>query len=52
MKLNNDLISIMDWASQWLVTINPSKTESIILPNKQVKPYDPYLFYEGKKILR
>ena len=40
----------MDWASQWLVTINPTKTESIIFSNKRIKPYHPHLFYEGKKI--
>ena len=50
MKLNNDPISIMDCASQWLVTINPTKTESIIFSNKWIKPYHSYLFYEGKKI--
>ena len=49
-KLNNDFISVMDWASQWLVTINPTKTESIIFSNKRIKPYHPYLFYEGKNI--
>ena len=49
-KLNNDLTSIKDWASQWLVTINPTKTESIIFSTKRIKPYHPDLFYEGKKI--
>ena len=27
-KLNNDLSEIKDWARKWLVTINPSKTDS------------------------
>jgi hypothetical protein len=49
-KLNNDLTSIKEWASQWLVTINPTKTESIIFSTKRIKPYHPDLFYEGKKI--
>jgi hypothetical protein len=49
-KLNNDLTSIKDWASQWLITINPTKTESIIFSTKRIKPYHPDLFYEGKKI--
>ena len=29
-KLNNDLNKINEWARQWLVTINPNKTESMI----------------------
>jgi hypothetical protein len=49
-KLNNDLTSIKDWVSQWLVTINPIKTESIVFSTKRIKPYHPDLFYEGKKI--
>jgi hypothetical protein len=49
-KLNNDLTSIKDWTSQWLVTINPTKTESIVFSTKRIKSYHPDLFYEGKKI--
>ena len=32
-KLNSDLQKINEWAQRWLVTINPTKTESVIFFN-------------------
>ena len=29
-KLNHDLRSISDWAKQWLVTMNETKTKAIV----------------------
>jgi hypothetical protein len=42
-KLNGDLNVISDWASRWLVTMNPKKTENIIFSCKLVKPLHPTL---------
>lgn len=38
---NADLAKINLWATKWLVTFNPTKTESIIFSRKQNKPYHP-----------
>jgi hypothetical protein len=46
-KLNNDLNKINEWARQWLVTINPNKTESMIFSVKKFKPHHPDLFFDG-----
>ena len=40
-KLNADLSRIDMWASLWLVTFNPSKSESLIFSRKVNKPYHP-----------
>ena len=40
-KLNADLSRIDMWASMWLVTFNPSKSESLIFSRKVNKPYHP-----------
>ena len=50
-KLNNDLKKINDWAHQWLVTINPDKTESMIFSVKKLKVHHPDLFYGDKRIV-
>ena len=34
-KLNADLSKINNWATRWLVTFNPSKTESMIISRKR-----------------
>ena len=41
--LNSDLSRIHRWASQWLVTFNPSKSESLLFSRKINKPYHPPL---------
>ena len=40
-KLNADLSRIDMWASMWLVTFNPSKSESLMFSIKVNKPYHP-----------
>jgi hypothetical protein len=39
--LNSDIVKIMNWADTWLVTFNPTKTESLIISRKQIKPIHP-----------
>ena len=41
--LNADLAKIHLWASRWLVSFNPSKSESMTLSRKQNKPLHPPL---------
>ena len=43
-KLNADLSRIDMWASTWLVTFNPSKSESLIFSRKVNKPYHPPIY--------
>ena len=40
-QLNSDLAKIHLWANKWLVSFNPSKSESIIFSRKQIKPFHP-----------
>ena len=40
-KLNHDLTSISVWAKRWLVTMNESKTKSIVFSAKREKPLHP-----------
>ena len=42
--LNNDLDTIHNWSKTWLVTFNPSKTESMLFSKKRIKPLHPPLF--------
>ena len=35
--LNKDLELIQRWATKWLVTINPSKTESMTFSSKWIR---------------
>ena len=44
--LNSDLFKIYRWATDWLVSFNPSKSESLIFSRKVNKPYHPPIFYE------
>ena len=48
--LNADLAKIHAWASKWLVTFNPSKSESIILSRKTNKPLHPPLIMDQQVI--
>ena len=41
--LNADLTKLHNWASKWLVTFNPSKSESIIFSRKHKRPIHPPL---------
>ena len=49
-KLNSDLTNISKWTRNWLVTINPNKTEAMIFSTKRDKPVHPALYYEGNEI--
>ncbi len=42
-QLNNDLRTIHQWSLDWLVTFNPSKTETMIFSRKRNKPAHPNL---------
>ena len=41
--LNNDLETIHRWAETWLVTFNPSKSESLLVSRKNIKLAHPPL---------
>ena len=43
LMLNNDLASISSWANQWLVTMNETKTKSMVFSLKRDKPDHPSL---------
>ena len=42
-QLNSDLAKIHSWAKKWLVTFNPSKSESVVFSRKRNKPNHPPL---------
>ena len=42
--LNNDLSRIHEWAKKWLVSFNPSKTESLTISKKINQPIHPPLY--------
>ena len=48
--LNDDLKKISDWAKLWLVTYNPPKNESLVVPRKVNKPVHPPLFMQNQQI--
>ena len=50
-KLNSDLQKVHDWATQWLVTFNPLKSEAIIFSRKRAKPYHPPVLMENQPII-
>ena len=47
--LNNDLDKISQWAAKWLVTFNPSKTESLLISRKTNKDRHPPIFMQNHK---
>ena len=49
-QLNSDLSKIHQWATKWLVTFNPSKSESIIFSRKRKKPNHPNLVMDQQSI--
>ena len=49
--LNSDLSQIYTWASNWLVTFNPSKTESLLFSRKLFKPLHPTLYMNQQDII-
>ena len=48
--LTSDIDKIQQWANKWLVTFNPSKTESMIITRKTNKPYHPPLNMYNEQI--
>lgn len=49
-QLNSDLLKIHHWATKWLVTFNPSKSESVIFSRKRNKPNHPNVFMDQEPI--
>lgn len=49
-QLNSDLEKIHKWAKKWLVTFNPTKSESIIFSRKRHKPYHPPVLMDNIQI--
>ena len=49
-ELNSDLEKINQWAKKWLVTFNPTKSESIILSRKRIKPPHPPVLMDNIQI--
>ena len=49
--LNLDLNKITRWAATWLVSFNPSKTESIIISRKSNKNRHPSIYMQNHQIL-
>lgn len=48
--LNSDLEKINIWAKQWLVTFNPTKTESLLITNKKHRNQHPNLYFSRSLI--
>ena len=48
--LNVDLDKIQQWAKKWLVSFNPTKSESLLLSRKINKPYHPPIFMDNQVI--
>ena len=49
-RLNSDLQTINNWASTWLVSFNPDKTESLLISRKQNKRNHPPVFMNNTQI--
>ena len=49
-QLNSDLSRIHQWATNWLVTFNPSKSKSIIFSRKRNKPNYPNVVMDQQPI--
>ena len=48
--LNSDMEKVARWAKQWLVSLNPFKTESVLISRKTNKPDHPSIFMSGQII--
>ena len=48
--LNEDLEKLHSWASKWLVTFNPSKSEAITFTRKRIRPLHPPLYMNHQAI--
>ena len=48
--LNRDLDLISNWAHQWLITLSPPKTESMLVSNKKDRDSIPEIVFQGEVI--
>ncbi len=48
--LNNDLETITDWANQWIVRFNPSKTENLLISRKTNRINHPPILMQEQRI--
>ncbi|MCG7870185.1 MAG: hypothetical protein JAY74_27935 [Candidatus Thiodiazotropha taylori] len=48
--LNTDLDKISRWAATWLVSFNPTKTESLLISRKLNRPHHPALSMQNHQI--
>jgi hypothetical protein len=49
-QLQADIDKISSWAAKWLVTFNPSKSESLVVSRKRNRPVHPTLSMLGQNI--
>ena len=49
-RLNTDLEKISRWAITWLVTFNPTKSESFLVSRKRNRPIHPPLYMQNVQI--
>ena len=48
--LNSDIRNILQWSNQWLVTFNPTKTESLLISRKRLQQPHPSLIMQDQVI--
>ena len=49
-KVNADLVSIDNWAKQWLVDFSPTKTKSLTISTKKNADQNPRVYLSGQAI--
>ena len=49
-QLNIDLQNISQWATTWLVSFNPTKTEAMLFSRKLNRPHHPPIFMQNHQI--
>ena len=49
-QLNTDLEKISQWATIWLVSFNPTKTEAMLFSRKLNRPHHPPIFMQNHQI--
>jgi hypothetical protein len=49
--LQADIDTISSWAKTWLVTFNPTKSESMVISRKRLKPLHPPLVMNNEQII-
>ena len=51
-QLNFDLKKISQWATIWLVSLNPTKTEAMLFSRKLNRPHHPPIFMQNHQITK